>query len=60
MLKKILLVVIGLALVACSSNLSNKVGDKGYDAQMEAYEGQTVRISDFQGKNTLIVAWSTT
>ena len=62
MLKKtlVLMIVSLIFLTSCSSDVTNKVGDIGYDFEMENFDGETLNLSEFQGKTLYVLAWSTT
>ena len=61
MLKKtLLLMIMVLFLTGCSSDVTNKIGDIGYDFEMENFQGETLNIGDFKGKTLYVLAWSST
>lgn len=55
-----ILCVAVVSMTACSSEVTNRVGDTAYDFQVEDDEGEDVKVSDFQGQALYIIGWSTT
>lgn len=63
-MKKVFVLLISLSLlflVGCSNGSGgSEVGDQGYDFEIENYNGESVKLSDFKGKTVFILAWTTT
>jgi peroxiredoxin Q/BCP len=46
-----------LALLAVAPAADLKVGDKAPDFDLKASDGKTYKLSDFQGKSPVVIAW---
>jgi len=64
MKKTILLITMLLVLVlaSCETNkeTGSSVGDRVYNIAVEASNGDTVHIDDFNGKTIFLLAWTST
>ena len=51
------LYVVGLALAAPAAAAELKVGDPAPDFALPATDGKTYKLSDFKGKQAVVIAW---
>ena len=49
--------VLGLATVAMAQTVDLKVGDQAPNFKLQATDGKTYQLSDFKGKQAVVVAW---
>jgi len=49
--------VLGLATVAMGQTVDLKVGDQAPNFKLQATDGKTYQLSDFKGKQAVVVAW---
>ena len=59
-MKKTLLaagLLLGMALVATNAQADLAVGDDAPDFSLEGSDGKTYKLSDFKGKQAVVVAW---
>ena len=49
--------VIGLATAAMAQTVDLKVGDQAPNFKLQATDGKTYQLSDFKGKQAVVVAW---
>jgi len=49
--------VLGLATVAVGQTVDLKVGDQAPNFKLQATDGKTYQLSDFKGKQAVVVAW---
>ena len=49
--------VLGLATVAMGQTVDLKVGDQAPNFKLQATDGKTYQLSDFRGKQAVVVAW---
>ena len=49
--------VLGLATAAMAQTVDLKVGDQAPNFKLEATDGKTYQLSDFRGKQAVVVAW---
>ncbi len=59
-MKKTLLaagLLLGMALVATNARADLAVGDDAPDFSLEGSDGKTYTLSDFKGKQAVVVAW---
>ena len=49
--------VFGLATVAMAQTVELKVGDQAPNFKLQATDGKTYQLSDFKGKQAVVVAW---
>jgi peroxiredoxin Q/BCP len=49
--------VAGLALLAINVNAEVQVGDPAPDFKLEGSDGKTYQLSDFKGKQAVVIAW---
>jgi peroxiredoxin Q/BCP len=52
-----MLAVVGLALAIPAAAAELKVGDPAPDFTLQATDGKTYKLSDFKGKQAVVVAW---
>jgi cytochrome c biogenesis protein CcmG, thiol:disulfide interchange protein DsbE len=60
----VMLLLSMLFLFGCGSETESgtgtEVGDQAYNFELEDYEGNEVKLSDFEGKTVYVLAWTTT
>jgi len=49
--------VLGLAMTAMAQTVDLKVGDQAPNFKLQATDGKTYQLSDFKGKQAVVVAW---
>lgn len=49
--------LLGTALVATNAQADLEVGDKAPGFSLEGSDGKTYKLSDFKGKQAVVVAW---
>ena len=49
--------VLGLAMAAMAQTVDLKVGDQAPNFKLQATDGKTYQLSDFKGKQAVVVAW---
>src|SRR5258705_10600103 len=49
--------VLGLATAAMAQTVDLKVGDQAPNFKLQATDGKTYQLSDFKGKQAVVVAW---
>src|SRR5438128_12625429 len=49
--------VLGLATAAMAQTADLKVGDQAPNFKLQATDGKTYQLSDFKGKQAVVVAW---
>jgi peroxiredoxin Q/BCP len=55
---RVALLGLGVALAAIPAGAAElKVGDKAPDFSLPGSDGKTYRLSDFQGKSAVVLAW---
>src|SRR2546423_3751520 len=52
-----LIAMASLALADCTSGEELKVGDKAPDFSLPGSDGKTYKLSDFKGKQAVVLAW---
>lgn len=50
-----------IVMVGCEPSGSGAaIGDTAYDFEVEDFDGQVKKLSDFRGKTVFLLAWTTT